>query len=76
LYGTISLDLEENAQEATWNEERKTRATRKATQISTHSPVKIKTLFAYLEKLLYLCADFWKKMKCGCKIWAGKSYYI
>ena len=26
-----------------------------------HFTCKIKTLFAYLEKLLYLCADFWKK---------------
>lgn len=40
------------------NEERKTKATRKATQettqILTHSPIKIKILLAYLEKILYL----------------------
>ena len=24
-------------------------------------PIKIKILLAYLENLLYLCADFWKK---------------
>ena len=40
--------MEENAQEAT------RKATQISTQLSKHSPIKIKTLFAYLEKLLHI----------------------
>lgn len=37
------------------------RQTRNTTQKSIHFTCKIKILLAYLEKLLYLCADFWEK---------------
>ena len=43
--------MEENAQEAT------RKATQISTQLSKHSPIKIKILLAYLEKILYLWAE-------------------
>ena len=49
--------MEENAQEAT----RKTKQSGKQHKYQHIPPVKIKTLFAYLEKLLYLCKSFCKK---------------
>ena len=67
--------MEENAQEAT----RKERGKQHKYQLKYQNiPIKIKTLFAYLEKLLYFYKSFCKKIKNHVVVqsFLYSSYYI
>ena len=50
------MDKKQRGKKDESNAENKTK--RETTQISTHSPIKIKILLAYLEKILYFCGIF------------------
>ena len=80
-YTNESLELEENAQEATWktaeeNNIRKQDKEEVDTKINIF-PCQNQNFISISRKIIVpLCSFSEKKMKCGCKIWARKSYYI
>ena len=65
--------MEENAQEATRKERGKQREKKHKYQ---HIPYQNQNFISISRKKVVPLCSFSEKMKCGCKIWAGKSYYI